>query len=228
MWALGNELEINTTAQQRVGLWKAINQMAEMVKSVDGNHPVITVLGDKYRTILHELDTYCPALDAVGLNAYVDMLTMPEDVARNRWARPYLVTEFGPRGHWQVPKTAWRMPIEDTSTEKAEFYVKAYRHAIQGRPQCLGSYTFLWTGRHHEKTHTWYPMFLPDGSPTGAVDAMTFAWTGQWPANRCPRIGAEKSACSRSTVLPRCASTPSLPQLGCDARSPPMIRRGKN
>jgi hypothetical protein len=31
-------------------------------------------------------------------------------------------------------------------------------------------------------------MFLPEGEATAAVDAMTFAWTGDWPANRCPRI----------------------------------------
>jgi hypothetical protein len=188
MWGLGNELELQTTPQQRVPMWKEVNRLAEMIRELDPNHPVITTLGDAYKHILPELDEHCPALDAVGLNAYVDMLTLPEDVARNNWKRPYLVTEFGPRGHWQVPKTAWGVPIEDPSGVKAAFYDKAYRHAVQGRPQCLGAYVFLW-GTKMEKTHTWYGMLLEDGSPTEAVDAMTRVWTGRWPANRCPHVG---------------------------------------
>jgi hypothetical protein len=190
MWALGNELEIGTTAEQRVPLWSALNEAADMIHRLDPNHPVITPVGCDfiYQTMLPELDSLCPALDAVGLNAYSDMLRLPEEIAKQGWMRPYVVTEFGPRGHWQVPKTPWGMPIEDTSTEKAEFYRKAYRHAVADRPQCLGSYTFHWS-QHHEKTHTWYGIFLPDGSPTGAVDAMTEMWTGKPPANWCPTVG---------------------------------------
>ncbi len=186
-WNLGNEPEISTTAEQRVALWEEVNRLAVMVKQEDPNHPVIAVLGDAYRRILNELNAHCPALDAVGLNAYADMLTLPEDIARQGWNRPYLVTEFGPRGHWQVPKTPWRMPIEDTSTAKAEFYLKAYRHAVEGRSNCLGSYVFYWSHKQ-EKTHTWYGMFLPDGSRTESIDVMTFLWSGRWPANRSPRI----------------------------------------
>ncbi|MGO9242162.1 MAG: hypothetical protein ACLQBJ_15275 [Bryobacteraceae bacterium] len=188
-WAIGNELELVTTPEQRVPLWKEVDHVAAMIHEIDPHHPVITPVGDAYRQMLHELNQYCPHLDAVGLNSYADMLSLPEDVAREGWTRPYLVTEFGPRGHWQVPRTPWHLPIEDTSTEKAQLYRQAYEHAVVGRPQCLGSYVFHW-GQHHEKTHTWYGMFLEDGSRTEAVDVMSFLWSGKWPANRAPRIGA--------------------------------------
>lgn len=191
LWAIGNELEIATTAEQREPLWKAVNEAAEMIHDVDPHHPVLTPLGCDFvfQTILPELDRLCPALDAVGLNAYNDMLRLPEEVSRQGWKRPYIVTEFGPRGHWQVPKTPWGMPIEDTSTEKAEFYRHAYLHAVQDRPQGLGAYVFHWS-QHHEKTHTWYGMFLPGGEPTQAVEVMQELWTGKPPAKRCPRIAA--------------------------------------
>jgi hypothetical protein len=110
---------------------------------------------------------------------------------RQGWTRPWLVTEFGPRGHWEVPKTPWKLPIEDSSTEKADLYLKGYRQAIAAQPACLGSYVFLW-GQKQEKTHTWYGMFLREGNRLGAVDAMTMAWTGKWPENRCPQIGPQK------------------------------------
>jgi hypothetical protein len=202
-WAIGNEMEINTTQQQRVLVWKAVNQMAEMIHQEDANHPVITVIGGQYKEILHELADECPALDAIGLNAYADMMTLPEDVKREGWTKAYLVTEFGPRGHWQVKKTPWRLPIEDSSSEKAEFYLNAYEHAVADQPQCLGSYAFYWASKQ-EKTHTWYGMFLPDGSPTESIDVMTKVWTGEWPANRCPHVGPGKiEAIPKDSPLPK-------------------------
>jgi hypothetical protein len=131
---------------------------------------------------------HCPGIDAIGVNAYGSMLTVPEVLEKEGWTGPYVVTEFGPRGHWEVPKTPWGLPVEDNSTEKADLYLKAYQHTVSGQPRCLGSYVFLW-GQKQEKTHTWYGMFLPDGSRTASVDALSFAWTGKWPTNRCPRIG---------------------------------------
>src|SRR5664279_5042055 len=207
-WALGNELEINTTVEQRAVLLKEIDEVARMIHAIDPNHPVITVVGGQYKDMLHELNQYCPHLDAVGLNSYADMLTLPEDIRREGWTRAYWVTEFGPRGHWQSPRTAWKLPIENSSTEKGEFYRKAYEHAVQGRPQCLGSYVFHWA-QHHEKTHTWYGMFLEDGSRTEAVDVMTYLWSGHWPSNRSPRLGAgpihistENGAVEGPSILP--------------------------
>ncbi|MGQ9525766.1 MAG: glycoside hydrolase family 2 TIM barrel-domain containing protein, partial [Armatimonadota bacterium] len=62
MWAIGNELELLTTQEQRVPVWRAVNQLAEEIKRVDPAHPVITPIGGAYRSILHELDELCPAL----------------------------------------------------------------------------------------------------------------------------------------------------------------------
>lgn len=189
MWNLGNEPEIHTTEAQRVPVLREANRMAEMVKREDPNHPVMIVIGGEYAEMLHEVDHLCPVLDLVGLNSYMQMLTLPEDVAREGWTRPYVVTEFGPRGHWQVPKTAWGMPIEDDAAAKADFYRRAYEHSVSGQPACLGSYVFYWAHKQ-EKTHTWYGMFLPDGSRTPAIDMMTHLWTGRWPDNRCPALGS--------------------------------------
>lgn len=189
LWTLGNEPTIFTPPEQRARLWQEVNRLADLVHSLDPNHPVIAVVGgEQWRHNLRELDEYCPALDAVGLNAYADMLNLPEDLAAQGWKRPYLVTEFGPRGHWQVTKTAWGARLEDTSSEKASFYRQAYEHAVSNQPQCLGSFVFLW-GWKMEKTHTWYGMFLSDNTRTAAVDTMQFLWSGHWPTNRCPKLG---------------------------------------
>jgi hypothetical protein len=205
LWAIGNEPTIGTPREQRLLLWKEVNRLAGLVRSLDPHHPVIAVVGaEQWKKHLDEMDAPCPALDAVGINAYADMLTMPEDVARQGWQRPYLVTEFGPRGHWQVARNEWKARLEDSSTEKADFYRRAYEHAVKDRPQCLGSFAFIW-GWKMEKTHTWYGLLLQDGNRTEAVDVLAQCWTGKPPANRCPQIGPGKIQVQQEAGAPlRC------------------------
>jgi hypothetical protein len=187
MWALGNETELGISDAQRIQVWKEMETLAQLVKKEDPSHPVIVVLASAGKTKLKELAEHTPSIDAVGINAYGGMLQLPETVEAQGWKKAWLVTEFGPRGHWEVAKTPWGLPIEDFSSVKAEFYKKAYNHAIRSRPACLGSYVFLW-GQKQEKTHTWYGMFMPDGTPLDTVDAMTEMWTGKPPAQRAPSI----------------------------------------
>ena len=149
------------------------------IKRFDENHPVITVLagtGPK----LEDVQRMCPSLDAIGINSYGRLHMVPQDADRYGWKKPYIITEFGPRGYWEVDKTDWGLPIEDTSTEKAQVYAKGYTAAIDEKANCLGSYVFLW-GNKQEKTHTWFNLFLEDGTPTEIVDTMTLLWTGEWP-----------------------------------------------
>ena len=213
LWAIGNEPTIGTPQAQRVVLWQEVNRLAELVHSLDPHHPVIAVVGaEQWKMHLDEMDAPCPALDAVGINAYADMLTMPEDVARQNWKRPYFVTEFGPRGHWQVARNEWKARLEDSSTEKADFYRRAYEHAVKDRPQCLGSFAFIW-GWKMEKTHTWYGLLMQDGSRTEAVDVLAQYWTGKPPANRCPQIGPNKIQVQQAPGAPlRCTVEASDPE----------------
>lgn len=45
----------------------------------------------------------------------------------------------------------------------------------------------MW-GAKQEQTATWHGLLLPDGSPLGAVDALTELWKGKVPENRAPEI----------------------------------------
>lgn len=189
MWALGNEME-GYAAGDNAAIWSAINNLATMAKRLDPNHPTMTVVaeigGDRVKNI-HRL---CPDIDIVGINSYGGAATLPQRYREAGGTKPYVITEFGPAGMWEVTKNGWGAAPEPTSTEKAESYKKTYvANVTANAAQCLGSYAFLW-GQKQEATATWFGLLLPDGSRLGAVDVLSELWTGKPPSNRCPTIKA--------------------------------------
>lgn len=187
LWSLGNEME-GFGEGDDPNVWLAIEDLAHMAKKLDPNHPTMTVLaeiGGKRVQMIHQM---CPSIDIVGINSYGGAASIPERYAKEGGKKPYIVTEFGPPGDWESPKTPWLRPIELTSTQKVPWYERAYKaNVLDNSKLCLGAFAFLW-GNKQEGTSTWFGMFLPDGTRLGAVDAMQRLWTGKAPAHPCPRI----------------------------------------
>jgi hypothetical protein len=191
MWALGNELDFiqaNVKEHYNEKVWDAVNALAKEIHRVDPNHPVMTVVGSIEKEKIEALNTKCPELDLLGVNEYGDLLRIPEWLRKYGWQKPYAVTEWGPTGFWQVPKTPWKAPIEETSSAKADKYQERYAKTIaDDKERCLGSFVFLWR-QHQERTHTWFGMFDAEGRETQAVEVMHHQWTGKWPRNRVPQL----------------------------------------
>jgi hypothetical protein len=192
MWAIGNELDhIPGDLDYNLKMWDAVNDIAGMIKELDPHHPVMTVVGYGKLEKIKDIKERCPNLDLLGVNAYAAVLNVPEWLRKYDWDKPYVVTEWGPSGWWEVPRTKTGVVIEETSTEKARVYRERYEKVILGDPLCLGSYVFLWTSNRQERTHTWFNMFH-NNLKTETVETMQYMWTGNWPANRAPRINALK------------------------------------
>jgi hypothetical protein len=186
MWAVGNEMEGNLGSNPAI--WYAANHIARMCKELDPNHPTMTVVAELGGKKVANLHRFCPDIDIVGINTYGGIGSIGTRYAAAGGTKPYMVTEFGPPGTWEMGKEAWGAPNEFNSTAKAEWYLNGYRDGILGHPDtCLGSYVFVW-GSKQEATATWYGLFLKDGARLGAVEAMTTAWGGKQYANRCPTI----------------------------------------
>jgi hypothetical protein len=195
-WIIGNEPNLRYTNPK---VFDAINDISKMIHEVDPNHPTTTALAGFDASLVALVETRIPDLDFVSIQMYGDIVNLPRYLSQLNVGRPYLVTEWGATGHWEVRKTTWGSPIEHTSSEKAAQYRKAHEAIVaSGDRRLPGSYVFLW-GQKQERTPTWYGMFLADGSATEAVDYMQFAWTGAWPANRAPRVVALTLDAKRAT-----------------------------
>jgi hypothetical protein len=184
-WGIGNELNLNA---QNMKVWDAVNEISKMIHQLDPNHPTTTMLAGINKKDIDYIKTNCADLDFIGIQMYGDIVNLQKRLLDAGYDGPYVVSEWGATGHWEVKNTSWGAPIEQTSKEKAAAFLKRYRIAIEtDKEKCLGSYAFLW-GHKQEKTPTWYGLFLETGERTEPVDMLHLIWNGDWPENRCPSV----------------------------------------
>ncbi len=193
IWGVGNELSHGNVADNtftNLKVWNAVNDIAKMIRELDPHHPAMTVIGTASlrRGDIKAIIGRCPDLDLIGINSYRDIAEVPGWLARDGWTKPYLITEWGNDGSWQVKKTKWGAPIEATTSEVAELMIRRYREPIlKDEARCLGSYAFFWQ-QAPWRTPTWYSFYLDSGERLETANALQHIWTGQWPANRAPQI----------------------------------------
>ncbi len=184
-WAVGNEVNLNYS---NYAVWDAVQDIAAMCHELDPNHPTTTVTAGIAAKEVELINAKCPDIDVLSINTYGDIVRVNQNVRDYGWEGPYMITEWGPNGHWEVNKTEWGAAIEQTSSEKAVTYRERYQNFIAGdKGRCIGSYVFLW-GQKQEKTSTWYGMFSADGKATEGIDELHKIWQGENPANAAPLL----------------------------------------
>jgi len=202
LWGLGNEMEGPVGGGRDVRIWDELNVLAKIVHDEDPNHPVVTVIAGAAPDKVRSLAAHYTAIDILGVNAYASATGVGKALKAAGWKKPFLLTEFGPSGSWEVGATSWGAPIEPSSREKAAAYYTTHTTVMEdGEGRCLGTFAFLW-GHKQETTSTWYGMFLATGEKLPSVDAMSYAWTGRWPANRSPRIQKLEASFRQKEIAP--------------------------
>ena len=185
-YALGNEMELGEPHPKE--MWTFINSLAKKVREADPNHPVGTVVADMWKDKADDINTYAPDLQYIGINSYGGALTVGK-----RWQElggkvPYILTEYGPMGANECGVAPNGLPVEWTSTRKADWYREVYEKSILAErgKWCLGGYVFTW-GHKNEVSPTWFGTMLPDGTKLEVVATLAKIW-GKDVANKCPRI----------------------------------------
>jgi len=104
MWGIGNEMEGDGG---NPAVWYAVNHIARMAKSLDPNHPTVTVVAEAAPRKIQSVHRFCPDIDVVGLNTYGGVASIGKRYLDAGGKKPYLVTEFGPPGTWETGSTKW-------------------------------------------------------------------------------------------------------------------------
>jgi hypothetical protein len=194
-WVIGNELNLSPGKGIPVNekVWVAVKDIVDFIHKEDPNHPVTTAFAGVSRDALNTALKYCPDLDFISVQVYGSLGRIPEMTKEAGITRPYIISEYGPVGHWERPVTEWGREIEETSAAKASGLWKRIQEGIVSDDSGLnmGGYSFLW-GQKQERTPTWYGMFLKSGESTAVVDELTRYWTGNYPANRAPFVDSLK------------------------------------
>ncbi len=184
MWGVGNEVDLEYSD---FAVWQAVQNIAAMIHEEDKNHPTCVVTAGIDVPEVQLIKEICKDIDILGVNTYGDLPALPEKIRLFGWDKSYMVTEWGPNGHWEVAKTSWGAAVEQTSTEKAITYRDRFTNYIKkDSTLCLGSYVFLW-GQKQETTPTWYGVFVGD-KQTEAVNVLQEVWSGKAPENWAPQI----------------------------------------
>ena len=194
-WVVGNELNLLINEDGSLGnvnpeVYDALADIVDFIHEVDPNHPVTTTFaagarGDHIQVVLDRV----PQLDFLSYQVYNELSTLSEQEISNNLDIPYVVTEYGPKGHWEMPTTAWGREIEENSTQKAEGLRYRIKKGLasDSTGRNMGGYAFIW-GQKQERTPTWYGIFNKDGRATAVLDELTLYWTGSYPIDRAPAV----------------------------------------
>ncbi|WP_293756683.1 glycoside hydrolase family 2 TIM barrel-domain containing protein [uncultured Paraglaciecola sp.] len=192
LWVINNEPNLLFDEKEKLKevnpkVYAAMGDIIDYIHKSDPNHPATFSLAGANPKDIAQVLKYAPNIDILSVQSYGGLVTLPDSITQSNVDKPYMVTEFGPLGHWELPTTEWGREIEEPSAVKASGMAKRMQEIIldDKTGKIIGSFAFFW-GQKQERTPTWYGMFNESGEQTANIDELTRIWTGQYPINRAP------------------------------------------
>jgi hypothetical protein len=196
LWIIANEPNLlfddeGQSIPANPKVYDALANISDYIQQNDPNHPVTVALAGADKQTIHTMLKHAPHIDIISVQLYGDLSSLPQAIRNADVNKPFMVTEFGPKGHWEVATTSWSREIEEPSGIKATGMAQRMQSSIIDDPtgQVIGGFAFLW-GQKQERTPTWYGMFNVTGEHDARVDELTKIWTGKYPENRAPLASA--------------------------------------
>lgn len=185
-WGVGNEVYLNmATDEEKKAYSHFLERVCSNIKTIDSNHPITSE--EAWTFGLEWWEKYVPSLDIYGLNSYgpgVDLLA--SEMNKRAIDKPYIVTEFGVTGEWDMEKNGHGVANEPTDQQKYDAIAKGYHNWIKNKPACLGAFVFHY-GNGDDFLAAWLfshfkEMYRPQ------YWAIREAFTGNTPVNSVPVI----------------------------------------
>jgi hypothetical protein len=187
MWGIGNEVHI--WGGNKYIVYHTINKIAKMIHEEDPNHPTMTAtLLDIHPSRFFSPKIFMKEVDIMGFNAFDLLPNMYDKIyGRTGWNKAYILSEWGPTGHWESVNTEWGAAKELSSSEKAKIMEDNMKIIENDSNLSIGSYAFYW-GNKYEITHTWFSLFSEDGHETESINVLKAGWTNVKVSNHAPVI----------------------------------------
>ncbi|OEJ97232.1 discoidin domain-containing protein [Streptomyces thermolilacinus] len=192
MWNVGNESVLGLQncysgtelEAQRNAYTSFVNDVAKKIHSIDPDHPVTST--DAWTGAWPYYKRNTPDLDLYSMNSYGAVCDVQEDWEAGGYTKPYIITEGGPAGEWEVPDDANGVPDEPTDVQKADGYTQAWNCVTGHRGVALGATLFHY-GIEHDFGGVWFNL-LPDGLKRLSYYAVKKAYTGSASGDNTPPV----------------------------------------
>ncbi|MER5469126.1 discoidin domain-containing protein [Streptomyces sp. NPDC002685] len=167
MWNVGNESVLGLQncysgaelERQRDAYTTLVNDITKKIHAVDPNHPVTST--DAWTGAWPYYKRNAPDLDLYAVNAYNAVCDVKSAWEQGGYTKPYIVTETGPAGEWEVPDDANGVPAEPTDRAKADGYTRAWNCVTGHKGVALGATMFHY-GTEYDFGGIWFNL-LPAG-----------------------------------------------------------------
>ncbi|MFJ7240203.1 discoidin domain-containing protein [Streptomyces olivaceus] len=192
MWNVGNESVLglqncyggDELERQRDAYTTFVNDVAKKIHAVDPNHPVTST--DAWVGAWPYYQKNAPDLDLYAVNAYDAVCDVRSAWEQGGYTKPYIVTESGPPGEWEVPDDANGVPEEPTDQAKAEGYTDAWNCVTGHRGVALGATLFHY-GTEYDFGGIWFNL-LPAGQKRLSYYAVKRAYGGDTSGDNTPPV----------------------------------------
>ncbi|MFJ2740662.1 discoidin domain-containing protein [Streptomyces sp. NPDC087440] len=192
MWNVGNESVLGLQncysgtelEAQRNAYTAFVNDVAKKIHSIDPDHPVTST--DAWTGAWPYYKRNAPDLDLYSMNSYGNLCKVRQDWIDGGYTKPYIITETGPAGEWEVPNDANGVPDEPTDVQKAEGYAKAWGCVTGHAGVALGATMFHY-GTEHDFGGVWFNL-LPDGLKRLSYYAVKKAYKGSTAGDNTPPV----------------------------------------
>src|SRR6202042_3757447 len=134
----------------------------------------------------------------ISVNDYGDVCNLKADWAADGFTKPYIVTESGPAGEWEVANDANGVPLQETDQQNSAGYASAWG-CITGNPGISLGGTLFNYGTENDFGGVWYNL-KTGGWNRLSYDEVTKLFTGTEPANTAPVISS--MAVSQDSAVP--------------------------
>jgi hypothetical protein len=152
MWDVGNEVMLDQSETQRVAYAKYVEQVTQAIHAVDPDHPVTAT--DAWTGAWAYHQRYAPSLDLYAVNTYNGIAGVRQAWVSGGYTKPYVVTETGPAGSWEVQKDANGIPRQPSDTAAAQAYTDAWRAVTGHAGVALGATVFHY-GVENDEAGVW-------------------------------------------------------------------------